>query len=235
MNSWDLRAFRNDLSIFIKKIGDYNIEGEFSSLNTILENLENKALVSYKLESICFYVNSPIAGTFPDNLHFFQIYLDNMLMVKDELDLNTDPLYAYYLNIYIQAYKSQADNKKVHFSSWHLDKHKNENVPRYTHPTYHFQFGGKKMELLDDQLAILASPRIPHPPMDIFLGVHFIISNFFNNRQYGFVNKLLADYDYQQIIKRAQNRLWKPYFKAFDSSNIHNDFTMNNIFPLYLS
>ena len=37
-----------------------------------------------------------------------------------------------------------------------------------------------------------------------------------------------------EIIKRAQERLWSPYFKAFDSTNTHQDFTMSNLFPLYI-
>ena len=84
-------------------------------------------------------------------------------------------------------------------------------------------------------MGILANPRIPHPPMDIFLGFNFIINNFYNRKDYDFVENMSQDYNYQMIIKRAQDRLWQPYFKAFDSANTHNDFTINRVFPLYIS
>jgi hypothetical protein len=156
-------------------------------------------------------------------------------MCSDSLSTELDPLFAYVFDISISAFKSESSTEKVYYSSWHHDRHLNTQNVRYTHPTYHFQFGGKKMELLDDEMAVLSSPRIPHPPMDIFLGFHFIISNYFNNRKFNFVNDLLEDSDYQNIIKRAQQRLWTPYFKAFDSTNTHQDFTMSNLFPLYIS
>lgn len=235
MDSWNLRNFRNDLSIFIKLIQDNNITGDFSELNKLITELDNKELIEYKLESLCFHINGRIFGTLPDELNFCQIYLDNMLMAKDHMQVDYDPLHGYYLDINVYAYKNQTDTAKAFCSSWHLDRHLNKPETKYTHPSYHFQFGGKKMELIDDELLVLSSPRIPHPPMDLFLGFHFIISNFFSNKQYAFVKLLLNNYEYQEIIKRAQERLWIPYFKSFDSTNTNNDFTIKNVFPLYIN
>ena len=98
-----------------------------------------------------------------------------MLMAKNEIDPCLDPLYCFGLNIYIHAFRSKSSTNKEYCSSWHLDRHKNEGETRYTHPSYHFQFGGKKMELVDPELSVLSCPRIPHPPMDVFLGFHFIL------------------------------------------------------------
>ena len=156
-------------------------------------------------------------------------------MCTDALDVQKDPLHKYVFDISISSYKNKQATKKAFYSSWHHDRHPNTQNVRYTHPTYHFQFGGKKMELIDDETSVLSCPRIPHPPMDIFLGFHFILSNFYSNRAFSFVNSLLEDNDYKQIIKRAQERLWTPYFKGFESNNTHNDFTRNNLFPLYIS
>jgi hypothetical protein len=233
MDNWQLRRFRNDLSEFISLIENHKIPGDFSVLMTILDDLNNKKLIEYKIENLCFYVISKIAGAKPDNLNYFQIYLDIMLMTADELSHETDPLHAYYLDINIQGYASEKNRSKNYHSSWHLDKHKPKDPTKYSHPTYHFQFGGKKMELIDEELCVLSSPRIPHPPMDLFLGFHFVLANFYNNKQYDFVNNLLTDPVYQQIIGRAKSRLWKPYFGAFGTSNTHKDFTIKNIFPLY--
>ncbi len=156
-------------------------------------------------------------------------------MCKDDLNVEFDPLHKYVFDISISSFKNERATEKAYFSSWHHDRHPNTERVRYTHQTYHFQFGGKKFELIDEEMAILSCPRIPHPPMDIFLGFHFILSNYYDNRRYDFVNSLLQDEDYKRIIKRAQDRLWTPYFKAFDSTNTHQDFTFNKLFPLYLS
>jgi len=234
MDSWDLRTFRNDLSVFVKLIEDKGVTGDFSDLNSLLSDIDNKHLIEYNLENIIFHIRGIIKGTIPNDLQYCQVHLNHMLMCKDDLDVELDPLYRYVFDIRISLFKNEGSTDKVYYSSWHHDKHPNAQNVKYTHPTYHFQFGGKKMELIDDEMSVLSSPRIPHPPMDIFLGFHFIISNYFSNKQFSFVNSLLNEPDYQQIIKRAQERLWTPYFKAFDSTNTHQDFTMNKVFPLYI-
>lgn len=235
MDNWELSKFRIDLSMFIGIINDKGVTGDFSELTKLLASLNTKSLIEYKFENLCFHINGRIAGTEPDDLNYCKIYFDNKLKVKDPFDLDTDPLYLYSLDINIQVFKSKFSTEKTYFSSWHLDRHPNTQNVKYTHPTYHFQFGGKKMEYIDPDMSVLSCPRIPHPPMDLFLGFHFILSNFFNNKQFPFVNAVLNDSDYQMIIKRAQNRLWKPYFRAFDSSNTNTDFTIPKIFPLYLN
>lgn len=227
--------FRNDLSRFIDLIDSHGITGDFQNLRDMCTDLNDKALVEYEVQDISFHIRGPIAGTQPDNLNYFQLKFSNMLMVKDTLKVDEDPLYCYSLDLLIEAYKTEQNTVKSLCSSWHLDRHYNTQNVKYTHPTYHFQFGGKKMELIDEDMSVLSCPRIPHPPMDIFLGFHFIISNFFSNRSFPFVNLLLADYDYQEIIRRAQERLWTPYFNGFDSDNPHRDFTINKMFPLYIN
>ncbi len=235
MNSWDLRNFRNDLSIFIDLIKDKGVTGDFTDLDNLLLEIDSKHLIEYNLENIIFHIKGFITGTVPKDLNYCEIHVNHMLMCKDTLDIDLDPLYRYVFDISISSFKNEQSTAKAYHSSWHHDRHPDTQNVRYTHPTYHFQFGGKKLELLDDEMSVLSCPRIPHPPMDIFLGFHFILSNFYNNRAFSFVNSLSEDEDYKKIIRRAQERLWTPYFKAFDSSNSHQDFTFNKIFPLYIS
>ena len=235
MTSWNLRNFQNDLSRFISLIDFHGVTGDFQKLRDLQEDLNNKDLVEYEVNDICFYIRGPIAGIQPDNMNYFQLKFSNMLMVKDNLTQDEDPLFGYYLDLFIEAYKTEQNTTKSLCASWHLDRHFNTQNVKYTHPTYHFQFGGKKMELIDEEMSVLSCPRIPHPPMDIFLGFHFLLSNFFNNRSFSFVNSLLNTYEYQQIIKRAQERLWTPYFNGFNPASTHQDFTMNKMFPLYVN
>lgn len=235
MDNWNLRNFRNDLSIFIKLIKDKGVTGDFSDLDTLLSEIENKHLIEYNLENIMFHINGRINGTIPNDLNYCEIHLNHMLMCNNTLKVDQDPLHKYVFDIIISSFKKKTSTERAYCSSWHHDRHPDTNNVKYTHPTYHFQFGGKKMELIDNEMSVLSCPRLPHPPMDIFLGFHFILSNYYSNKQYSFVNSLLLDYDYQQIIKRAQKRLWTPYFKAFDSTNTHLDFTMKKLFPLYIN
>jgi hypothetical protein len=235
MTIWDLRTFRNDLSMFINILSTHNVKGDFSELTNILNDLNTKSKVDYKFQNLAFYIKGRIAGTVPDKLDYCQVFLDNTLQVRTQLDVNLDPLYIYKLDLIINVYKSETSTEKSYSSTWHLDRHPDAQNVKYTHPFYHFQFGGKKLDYIDTDMSILSCPRIPHPPMDLFLATHFILNNFFNNRLFPFVNSMLADFDYQQIIKRAQERLWTPYFKAYDSTNINTDFTINKIFPLYLN
>lgn len=235
MSAWDLRTFRNDLSIFIQLLKVKGVTGDFSQLDAMLIDLGSKNIIEYVIKDLAFYITGSISGTLPPNQHYCQIFLDNMLMVNDPLIQTADPLYGYYLDFNISIYPSASMTKKAFTSSWHLDRHPNAQNVKYTHPLYHFQFGGKKLELIDPHMSVLSCPRIPHPPMDIFLATHFILSNYFSNKQFPFVNDLLAEYDYQMIIKRAQQRLWQPYFTAFDATNTNTDLVVNKLFPLFLN
>lgn len=55
---------------------------------------------------------------------------------------------------------------------------------------------------------LLPAPRISYPPMDIVLGIDFILSNFVEKKVY---NELRCDPQYKSAVKNAQARLWKPY------------------------
>lgn len=236
MDSWNLRIFRNDLSIFIERIEQYNVPGGFrDSLDDVIEELNSKDLVDYNLKDLCLYV-SGLKGSLPVDVNHYQIYLNNFLKFKDDFTINVDPLFKYKFEINVHAYTNKSYNGNCFKSSWHLDQHTVSSIDKYTHPSYHFQFGGNKVKSLSSgDLLMLGTPRIPHPPMDIFLGFHFILANYFDNTKHPFVKKLLDDYEYTEILKRAQARLWTPYFKAFDSTNTNQDFTVNNLFPLYIS
>jgi len=232
-----MRNFRNDLSIFLSILSKHDI-GEFSSLYDLLGKLDSLDSFGYSLINIEFYLNGTIAGTIPDSLNKFKISLINTINLKDEINSDKDNISSDYLfELNIDSYGiGDGDGNKPFKSCLHHDKHIDSSEPKYTHPTYHFHFGGDYLEGLNTgDTFILSSPRIPHPPMDIFLGFHFIVSNYFSAKDYAFVNELKSSIEYQTIIKRAQERLWTPYFKAFDSTNTHQDFILSKIFPLYLS
>ncbi|CAA0199615.1 hypothetical protein [Tenacibaculum maritimum] len=236
MDNWDLRTFRNDLSIFIAKIEEYEIPGEYKDeLDSVLEQINTKGIIDYNLKDLCLHV-SGLKGSLPVGVNHYQIFLNIFLKFKTNYTINTDPLFKYKLEINIHGHPNKSYSGKYFKSSWHLDQHTVSQTDKYTHPSYHFQFGGNKIKTLSSgDLLMLGTPRIPHPPMDIFLGFHFIMANYFDNSKHSFVKDLLNDPVYETIIKRAQDRLWTPYFNSYDSTVTHNDFKMSNVFPLYIN
>ncbi|RXP46205.1 hypothetical protein EC396_14440 [Lutibacter sp. HS1-25] len=237
MDSWSLRNLRQDLSKFLELVSEYQI-GDFNSLYNFQGKIDSLNSFEYEIKDIVFNLNKRISGTMPETLNKYKISLDNTISLNQKDFTINDILakdYLFELNIDSYASTVEADGKPYK-NCWHLDKHIDSTEPKYTHPTYHFHFGGEYLEGLDTgEISIFSSPRLPHPPMDIFLGFHFIISNFYSSKDFPFVNELKGKYEYQQIIRRAQERLWSPYFKAFDPKNTHQDFTMSNLFPLYIS
>lgn len=234
--NWNLRIFRKDLERFLEIISEFDI-GDFSNLYGLLGKIDSIDKVEYELPNICFFIKKTMSGSIPEKLNKHEIFLDHSLILKDDYNLNDDFLSEYKLEINIKSYISKSDEEvsTPYKSCWHLDKHDIGTSPKYTHAIYHLHYGGEYLDGLDTgELSILANPRIPHPPMDIFLSFHFIISNFYSSKEYAFIGELMNNDDYKQIIKRAQERLWKPYFKGFEETNTHQHFTFSNIFPLYI-
>jgi len=238
MECWEIRDFKNDLEKLVELIDKYKIPCEISDVHNLIGKFYELKNFDYRLFNIAFKINKKIAGSQPD-MEEYEVFFNNVISTKTDKQDNFDCITEFLFEINIEGHISEKMESLK--SCWHLDKHiestnGHDGTPKFTHPSYHFQFGGEFIQSSDKgDLGILANPRIPHPPMDIFLGFNFIINNFYNRNDYDFVNKLLENYDYLYILKRAQDRLWLPYFKAFDQTNTHNDFTVNKIFPLYIN
>lgn len=106
-------------------------------------------------------------------------------------------------------------------SAWHFDRHPHPPVDDSPcHPAYHFQFGGRALKEVTDKIdgvLILDTPRYFAPPMDPILAVDVLLSHF-NGPKWHTVRN---DDRYVGIVRRAQGRLWKPYF-----GEISNDLSM---------
>ena len=118
---------------------------------------------------------------------------------------NTDPLTKLSLDLLILSSNGE-------MSSWHLDRVIDEKA-NFSHPDYHFQFGGKNMKFGPEQygsVLITDTPRIPHPPMDGVLGIDFVIVNFWDTRSI----KFRYEGGYANILKPSIDLLWKPYIET---------------------
>lgn len=237
MDIWKNQLYIKDLEILLTLITRYEIEGNFKAINDVIETLRLKEFVDYEFTDLEFAINGSIQGTLPkeETFNYCIVKFDNKVAITNPITQNIDNLHIYSLDLKIELYKSKLNKKDPRFSSWHLDKEKNPENCKYTHPYYHLQFGGKKLENIEVGLGILSAPRIPHPPMDIILAFHFIINNFYNNKNFGFVKNLLLDPDYVRILKNSQERIWVDYFKAYQLNNKHKDYCIEKIFPLYIN
>lgn len=53
------------------------------------------------------------------------------------------------------------------------------NNQEYIHPHFHLTWGGDTMKGLGlGDVLLLPTPRISYPPLDIILGIDFVLSNF---------------------------------------------------------
>lgn len=74
----------------------------------------------------------------------------------------------------------------------------------------------------------MIAPRIPFPPMDEYLGLDFIVSNFFEKSKYAEFRKLF----HKKIIE-SQNKLWKEYYGIISGywNNKSSNITPNMLIP----
>ncbi len=132
---------------------------------------------------------------------------------------NLDPFEKYEFQLLLFG-NYENEQKKVK-CSWHLDRHveKADQLSRFAHPQYHFQFGGHALKDLKEdekdvgQVLIIDSPRIPHPPLDALLGIDFILTNFIPRSELDF----REEREYIKLIESMQDRLWKPYVNSLAS------------------
>ncbi|PMK16018.1 hypothetical protein [Vibrio splendidus] len=104
---------------------------------------------------------------------------------------------------------------------WHMDYHVMPGAPAYMHPDFHLHHGGRKINSLVDygELVILDNPRVMHHPLDVFLAIDFIITNFYPEKEW---KKLRADNRYKNIMFKAQTSWWKPYYEQLASYWSHH-------------
>lgn len=234
---WKREQYCQDLLKFVDLIYHYDDHGCISNGIGELYSIENQYRHADStrlfIKNIILTAHKKIAGTRPVEVQPLSIHIE----CTCDIDLSRDPkkqdlIKEYDLQFEIIGYLGD----KEYLSCWHLDKDippKAGHIHNHTHPSYHFQAGGDGLEGKDTgQLLLVAAPRLPHPPMDIFLAIHFVISNFFGKSDYPFIERLFRDEDYQDILTRAKQRMFDPYFQAFKEGCTHLDFNLGKVFPL---
>ncbi len=236
MPHWDKNNFAKDLETFLELIQKYELPVDVSKVYDFQSNFLYRENYLINVEDIVFYIDKKISGTVPFEIAKISVFFNHTC----EFDIDKNPVSDdliksnYRFSLKIAGY----DNDKNEYNNWwRLDQDiEGDQEHKCTHPYYHFQAGGDELYSIDTGKTIFTgAPRLSHPPMDIFLGFHFVLNNFYNRKEYSFINKLFSDENYQDIIMRAQKRLWVPYFGAFNHGTTHSNFTMAKVFPLYIN
>ena len=149
-----------------------------------LENLIGKSqavLYDYSIVDLTFRISTSGMSPYP-KVSKLTVSIDANYTLQTDMSAYDDIFRTYSLELYIRGYqdKTATDSEFSNFFCWHLDREKNT-AGDFIHPLYHLHTGGNKLK--DDsidagELVFIGSPRIPHPPMDIILAVHFVIQNF---------------------------------------------------------
>lgn len=234
---WTKEQYCQDLYKFAELICHYDDDGCICNGIGVLFSIENQyrhsGSTKLVINGVMLTVRKKIAGTRPAEVQSLNIYIDCLCDVDLSRNANEkDLIKEYDLQLVIIG---DAGGKE-YLTCWHLDKDippEDGDIHNHTHPSYHFQAGGDGLEGKDTgQLLLVTAPRLPHPPMDIFLAIHFVINNFFGKSDFPFVERLFRDKDYQDILDRAKKRMFDPYFQAFKEGCIHQDFNIGKVFPL---
>ena len=227
----------SDIRELITLLKKYNFESTNAMELYRLEHLighNTDIFYNYDIADIVFNVSTSGMSAKP-SVKKMAVLINTKYTLAPELSNTIDIFSSYALQIYIKGYKNEDDTSTdaSNFFCWHLDKETNTEG-NYIHPYYHFHAGGNYINGREiGELLMINSPRIPHPPMDIILSIHFVIQNFFNSKEFHKQKEILRDDNYILIIERAQKRTLDPYFSAIVNAN-HSVFSRQNLFPLYL-
>lgn len=134
-----------------------------------------------------------------------------------------DPFSKLTINFIVQGMLLSASSSTVVTAAWHFDRHEADpnEVTSASHPLYHVQYGGRKMQSLQLGATLLCDPpRFLYPPMDAILAVDFVTSNF----SYGAWLRLREDPSYVRLVTESYREFWEPWFagmNAFWTENAH--------------
>lgn len=202
---------------------------------------------AYNVERLLFR-NLGDFSKLPSNIE--DIYIELSVSAKGvcELEEGSDPLISLTIDIkligsiLLPCADDDCGIKNV-TSAWHLDRHiavENDITPKFAHPHYHFQFGGKNMKslLVDDEplpygaVFIADTPRIAHPPMEAILGIDFVLTNFMDSNSLSF---RFEDGEYINLIQAKQVQIWKPHvhslYQAWENVRADYPWQPDTIWP----
>jgi hypothetical protein len=203
-----------------KEVNDYlSIVAKYGISYTKVDFKETLSdeLWGYKIEGIIIPVEtSTLRHIRPNGFSSVEVIVDLDLesQVNEWFNLN-DPFTSLSFRSLLKG--SNTTTKKIHYLSFHIDRH-NGSTTNEIHPLYHLQYlQNAKSKPKDDfdhgdslQLDI---PRMMHFPMELILGVSFMMSNFCPD----LYSNLIEDRQYINLCKLYQERVWRPYINSLEN------------------
>ncbi|MCT3733713.1 hypothetical protein HZQ80_05915 [Elizabethkingia anophelis] len=135
--------------------------------------------------------------------------------VNEWLNLN-DPFTSLSFRSLLKG--SNVKTAKVHYLSFHIDRHNGDANTSEIHPLYHLQYlQNAKVKPKEDfdhgESLQLDIPRMMHFPMELILGVSFLLSNYAPE----IYTKLIGDRRFVNLFKAYQDRVWRPYINSLEN------------------
>lgn len=217
------KIIASDIFELAELLVSHNILQDAKSLydaSAKLHSSQNVSEWSYECDNLKFSVEGAVAGTIPQHISLVEIFFSiSAIGIFSNDEICRNPLSKLNFDIELEGFRELEDNIDNYFASWHLDKNIKSSQCYYIHPEYHLTFGGNKLEEkgVDNfgSTLILPAPRVAYPPMDLILGIDFILQNYFPLEK---ISRLLDDSKYKAIVINSQQRLWKPYYLSLSSA-----------------
>ncbi len=215
----DLRIVADVLdSVFGSKRGVPNIDT--GPLRTAATNLEGGLYndVEMKWENWGYTIENfkmpveTIKHIRPKGIKKVELTL-NMSLEADFNNWGTlnDPLISLNFNVVMKGLTD-----KISYFCFHIDKHDMAKFSTEPHPIYHIQYSPKPKNIVDEEFEYgnvlhLDTPRLMHQPLDLILGIGFLISNFAPSKW----DKLIDNRFFKKAFKDYQICISKPYHHSF--------------------
>ena len=160
----------------------------------------------YHIQKLKIGPFNPPRNTIPNKIDSLYVLLDIKFkllnLTATDIDNNIE---EYLFNV---TFIGEGGDKQKYYSSFHIDYDKSDEA-EVIHPWFHFTYGGHSLkEYNTGNVLFLSAPRLPFLPMDFFLGIDFIISNFLNKADY---YKISGNSLYKKALENSQNSVWKQY------------------------
>ncbi len=195
--------------------------------DTIKDSSISKDTICYSVAPLQILLPESLSHTIPNDVNAMTLLLSlrniKIINSKNKIINPIDRLESF--NIVIQG---ENDEGGEFISAWHLDKREESNSYNFSEPIFHFTFGGYKMENKHKdsnwdygQLLLMRTPRIMHPPLDIILGIDFVLNQYVSKE---YSTLFISNKRYIDIVSQIKDLIWKPYAVAF-AKKMHNDFS----------
>ena len=163
---------------------------------------------NYNIEQLEISLPDIPRGTIPNGISYLIAVINVSITARDIInDFDIDHQFdAYNFNVHFIGYK----NKSTYHTALHLD-YDHSDKSEIIHPWFHLTFGSNDLKDKNHgELMLLPTPRVPMWPMDFFIGIDFILSNFLEKGRY--IKNFAEDSHYKKSLIKSQHEIWRPYF-----------------------